>query len=59
MIQQSPLTGRPEELNMRIAVIGAGISGLVTAYLLSEEHESSYMRPTTTSVGTPTPSMYP
>lgn len=24
---------------MRIAVVGAGISGLVTAYLLSEEHE--------------------
>ena len=24
---------------MRIAVVGAGISGLVTAYLLCEEHE--------------------
>jgi hypothetical protein len=41
---------------MKIAVVGAGISGLASAWLLSSAMRSPCSRPATTSAATPTPS---
>jgi len=40
---------------MKIAIVGSGISGLVSAYLLHGEHEVTVLRRTTTSAVTRTP----
>ena len=48
-------TGRPE----RVAVIGAGVSGLTAAYLLPAPTTSPSSRPRTGSAATPTPTTSP
>jgi hypothetical protein len=45
-----------QEQDMKIAVVGAGISGLASAWLLSSAIKSPCSKPATTSAATPTPS---
>jgi predicted NAD/FAD-binding protein len=44
---------------MKIAVSGGSISGMLTAYLLCEEHGVTCMKPKTISAAIATPSRQP
>jgi predicted NAD/FAD-binding protein len=41
----------------RIAVVGSGISGLASAWLLAQKHQVTLYEAGDASAGTPTPSM--
>jgi predicted NAD/FAD-binding protein len=43
--------------SQRIAVVGSGISGLATAWLLSQQHQVTLYEAGQSSAATPTPSM--